>query len=67
MNPSNWSSLVDLLLNCSTVLDNNNVETIINLFIDDANTFCSDINQIHTTNCQGYFNNLDNKIHFQLL
>ena len=62
MNPSNWSSLEDLLLNCSTVLDNNNVETIINLFIDDANTFCSDINQIHTPNCQYYFNNLDNKI-----
>ena len=63
MNPStNWSNLEDLLLNCSTVLNDNNVQTIINLFIDDANTFCSDISRIATPNCQDYFNNLDNKI-----
>ena len=60
---TSWRSLNDLLItNCDTLLTKSNVWTIVNLFINSANEYCTKDNNIISKTCQDYYTNIPNYI-----
>ena len=58
-----WTTLDNLLIkNCDTLLTNSNAWTLVNLFTNSANEYCKTNNNIITSVCTNYYNNIPSYI-----
>lgn len=58
--PTNWQPIDNLLIeNCTNVLTNDNL-SLVNLFFNNSNNYCTLNNNINTEECKNYNNNISN-------